>query len=101
MEAVLEGPCREAQVAPPGPSEFRCRKKTVTDKLNGFVIDFIISRLSQLSQHVNNKKFNFVRVQKAEQDWTDKGDHDQEGSVGQVMLVGNSDCAGTSRNAWR
>jgi len=83
MQPVLEGPYKEAQVAPPGPSEFRSREQTVADKLNGFIIDFIISGLCQLSQHVNDKKFNFVRVQEAEQDWTDKGDHDYSASSGQ------------------
>ena len=99
MEPVLGGPCREAQVAPLNQSFLR--KQTVADKFHGFVINFIIRGLHQFGEHVNDKKFYFVRVQKAEQDWTDKGDHNQEGSVGQVMLVGNSDCAGTSRNAWR
>ena len=68
-------------MALPSPSEPRCREQTVADKLNGFVIDFVISGLCQLSQHVNDKQFNFVRVQKAEQDWTDKGDHNNLGET--------------------
>jgi hypothetical protein len=62
-------------VAPPGPSEFRSGEQTVADKFHGFVIDFIVRGLHQFGEHVNDKHFNFVRVQKAEQDWTDKGDH--------------------------
>jgi hypothetical protein len=62
-------------VAPLNPLEFRSREQTVADKLNGFIVNFIIGGLSQFGEHVNDKEFNFVRVQKAEQDWTDKGDH--------------------------
>ena len=75
MQAVLGWPYREAQVAPLNPLELRSREQTVADKFHGFVIDFIIRGLSQFGKHVYDKKFNFVRVQKAEQDWTDKGDH--------------------------
>ena len=75
MQAVLEGPCREAQAAPPGPLELRRREQTVANKLNGFVINIIARLLGQFGEHVNDKKLYFVRVQKAEQDWTDKGDH--------------------------
>ena len=90
MQAVLEGPYREAQVAPLNPLEFRSREQTVTDKLYGFVIDFIIRGLHQFGEHVNDKKFNFVRVEKAEQDWTDKGDHNQESGAGQEVRAPDS-----------
>ena len=75
MQAVLEGPYKEAQVAPLNPLELRCWEQTVADKFHGFVINFIIRGLSQFGEHVYDKKFYFVGVQKAEQDWTDKGDH--------------------------
>ena len=58
----------------PGPLAF-VREKTVADKLNGFVVNIVIGLLSQFGEKINDKEFNFVRVQKAEQDWTDKGDH--------------------------
>ena len=95
MQAVLGGPCREAQEAPLSPSEFRSREQTVTDKLNGFVIDFIIGLLSQFGEHVNDKKFNFVRVQKAEQDRTDKGDHNNYQGVPDALVGAacSSSCA--------
>ena len=67
--------CRVVRAALLSPSEFRRRKQTVADKFYGFVINFIIRGLSQFGEHVYDKKFNFVRVQKAEQDRTDKGDH--------------------------
>ena len=51
------------------------RKQTVGNKFNGFIINLVVSRLSQFGEHIENKDFNFIRVQKAEQDWTDKGDH--------------------------
>ena len=75
MQAVLEGPYKEAQVAPLNSLELRSWKQTVADKFHGFVINFIIRGLHQFGEHVNDKKFYFVRVQKAEQDRTDKGDH--------------------------
>ena len=62
-------------MAPLNPLELRCREQTVADKIYGFVINFIICGLSQFGEHIYDKKFNFVRVQKAKQDWTDKGDH--------------------------
>ena len=66
-------------MAPPGPLELRRREQTVADKFHGFVINIIIRGLHQFGEHVNDKKFYFVRVQKAEQDWTDKGDHSGSG----------------------
>ena len=75
MEPVLGGPRKGAREALPNPLQFRSREQTVADKFHSFVIDFIIGLLSQFGEHVNDKEFYFVRVQKAEQDWTDKGDH--------------------------
>ena len=62
-------------MALPSPLKLRCGEQTVADKFHGFVINIIIRGLHQFGEHVNDKKFYFVRVQKAEQDWTDKGDH--------------------------
>ena len=78
--------CRVVRAALLNPSELRRREQTVTDKLYSFVVNFVVSRLCQLSKHVNDKQFYFVRVQKAEQDWTDKGDHFIRGDRG-IELV--------------
>ena len=51
------------------------RKKSVTNKLNSFVIDIVVGRLSQFGQHVYDEQLNLVRLKKGKQDWTDKGDH--------------------------
>lgn len=51
------------------------RKKSVTDKLNSFIIDIIVGRLSQFGQHINDQQLDFIRLQKGKQDWTDKSDH--------------------------
>ena len=52
------------------------RKKTVTDKFNGFVIYIIISGLSKFGQKIDNQFFNLLRLQESKKNWTDKGDHD-------------------------
>ncbi len=62
-------------MALPSPLKLRCGEQTVADKFHGFIVNFIVSRLNQFGEHVNDKHLDFVRVQKAEQDWTDKGDH--------------------------
>jgi len=51
------------------------REKSVTNKLNSFVIDIVVGRLSQFGQHVYNEQLDLVRLKKGKQDWTDKGDH--------------------------
>ena len=45
------------------------------DKLNSFVIDIVVGRLSQFGQHVNNKTLNLFRLINEIRDWTDKGNH--------------------------
>jgi hypothetical protein len=87
------------------------REQTVANKLNGFIINFVVRRLCQLSQHVNNQHLYFFRLQKAKQDGSDKGDHDSievevtvEGSTGTVSgslsvvttVVGSGAGAGSS-----
>ena len=57
------------------PDPLLAREKTVTDKLNSLVIDFIVGGLSQFAQHINNQQFDFFRLQKGKKDWTDKSDH--------------------------
>jgi hypothetical protein len=51
--------------------------------------------LSQFGEHVNDKKFNFIRVQKAEQDRTDKGDHNNYQGVPDALVGAacSSSCA--------
>ena len=71
---------------PRGPLQLRCRKQTVANKFNGFVVNFIVGRFCQLSQQVYNKHFNFIGVQKAEQDWTDDSDHFMQ-TLDKVVLV--------------
>ena len=51
------------------------REKSVTDKLNSFVIDIIVGRLSQFGQHVYDEQLDLFRLKKRKQNWTDKGDH--------------------------
>ena len=75
MQAVLEGPYREAQEAPLNPLELRCREQTVADEIHCFVIDIIVGLLSQFGEKVNNQELDFVGVQKTEQNWTDKSNH--------------------------
>ena len=55
------------------------REKPVTDKLNSFVIDIVVGRLSQFGQHVYDKQLDLVRLKKGKQDWTDNGDHESAG----------------------
>ena len=40
------------------------REKSVTNKLNSFVIDIIVGRLSQFSQHVYDEQLDLVRLKK-------------------------------------
>ena len=54
-------------------------EKTVTDKLNSFVIDIVVGRFSQFGQHVYDEQLNLVRLKKGKKDWTNKGDHESAG----------------------
>ena len=63
-------------------------EQTAFDKLHCFIIHSVVCLFSQFLQKVNDKTFDFIRINKREKNRTDKGDHDkyQEGSVGQVTL---------------
>ena len=55
------------------------RKKSVTDKLNSFVIDIVVGGLSQFFKHFYDEQLDFVRLQERKKDWTDKGNHESVG----------------------
>ena len=46
------------------PNPLLVRKKSVTNKLNSFVIDIVVGRLSQFGQHINDQQFDFQTAEK-------------------------------------
>ena len=75
-DEVVEGHQEALEPAIPEAHLSPSAKQALLNKVNGLVVNGVVRLLGQLTQQVNNQTLSFFAIQKGEQQWADKCEHD-------------------------